>query len=325
MSIKATSAHSGRRGNRAKSTAKPTAKRGGVEQAEKSPRANAVYQQTIRKPVELAGVGIHSGRFCRMAMHPARSDSGIRFCRTDLPRRPIIPATVEYAVKSDAARCTILALDDEAQVATPEHLLAVCSGLGIDNLLIEIDQPECPILDGSSKVFTDRLREVGFKKLRKPRRTATIDAPLFCRFDDVLILALPSERLMLTYFMEYDPPYQLRQQIQFMIEPEIFANEIAPARTFCFKRDVPELRRQGLIQGGNIDLAVVLDEKGRPINEQRFTDEMVRHKILDLLGDLTLLGQPINCHILASRSGHASHFEFVKLLQKNIVVKGDHR
>lgn len=273
-------------------------------------------QQTLAGEIEWAGVGVHSGQPVRLRALPAEAGSGLRFRRVDLPGTPEIPALLNYVIPDQMARRTTLGLDPRTFVGTVEHLLAVCLGLGVDNAIFEVDAEELPFLDGSAEPIARALLAAGLVIQDRPRRFLDLSRPFVFDSFPVQIVAMPLRSLRATYFLEFDNKVVPTQAGHFEITPESFARELAPARTFCFLRDVERLQAQGLIRGGSLDCAVVIAED-RIVNESlRFPDELVRHKIIDLLGDLCLLGSPLRAHISAWRAGHRWHIEFIKKIRQ---------
>lgn len=298
-------------------------------------------QRTIGKEVSMSGIGLHTGTSCTMTFKPAPENFGIRFVRTDLGGNPEIPANTDYVV--DVSRGTTLALG-EAKVYTVEHVLAAVVGLQIDNLIIELNGIEPPVGDGSAMPYVDVLTEAGFIQQTSPKDYLIIDETV--QFHDeekqIDIVALPLDSYRVTVMVDYQNPALGSQHTgMFSLEKE-FVSEFAPARTFCFLSEVEELANQGLIKGGDIDNAVVivdremneqeLDKLGKKIGvkekvtignngtlnnkELRFRNEPVRHKLLDLIGDLALIGVPIKAQILAARPGHRANVEFAKIVRK---------
>jgi UDP-3-O-[3-hydroxymyristoyl] N-acetylglucosamine deacetylase/3-hydroxyacyl-[acyl-carrier-protein] dehydratase len=269
-------------------------------------------QKTINKDVSYSGVGLHTGNETTITFKPAPPDTGAVFIRTDLPGRPRIRADVAHV--TDVARGTTIGLNG-VKVLTIEHVLAAFAGLGIDNILAEVNASEAPVGDGSALPFVKALTEAGLAEQDRPRKEARVSEPIMYERDGVTLLALPSERLILSYMIEYGHPALSAQFGSFVIEPEVFTHEIAPARTFCFLRDVEQLQALGLIKGGSLENAVVIGDESILNEGLRFDDEFVRHKVLDLLGDLVLVGGPLVGHIVAIKAGHASHVEFIKRLR----------
>jgi UDP-3-O-[3-hydroxymyristoyl] N-acetylglucosamine deacetylase/3-hydroxyacyl-[acyl-carrier-protein] dehydratase len=273
-------------------------------------------QHTIGRAVSLSGVGLHTGETTTLTFKPAETGSGVAFVRVDLPGRPRIPVRPSSAVYDPGrGRRTILS-SDGGEVHTVEHVLAAVAGLGIDNLTIEIDGEEAADpQDGSALPIAEVLMEAGLIDQGAPRRYARIEEAVTFSQGDVELIAVPHGTLRISFTIEYDAPAVGTQHASFDISPEVFLREIAPARTFVLRRDVEQLRAAGLIKGGSLDNAIVITEDGI-LNERplRFRDEFVRHKVLDLLGDLFLLGQPLQGHVIARRSGHAANVAFVRRL-----------
>ena len=270
------------------------------------------FQQTIKRSIACHGIGIHSGRPAHLVIHPAPANSGLNFVRTDLPGAPVIPARSSRVADSNLA--TTLGNSD-AYVSTVEHLLAALAGLNIDNARIEVSGPELPILDGSAAPFTVLLQKAGIKALRWPRAFFQMQKPLEIFDGDKYIGIEPAKECKLTYQIDFPHPAIGRQQLTFQPQAKAFCREIAPARTFGFLQDVQRLQANGQALGGSLENAIVLDPQG-VLNPEglRFADEFVRHKILDLIGDLALLGWPIIGHIRVSKGSHALHQKFMQTL-----------
>ncbi len=300
-----------------------------------------LQQRTIKEPVSINGIGLHTGVTTTMTFRPAPVDHGIRFRRVDLEGQPEIPALVDYV--ADTLRGTTLKIG-EAKVNTVEHVLAACVGLQIDNLLIDLDNVEPPICDGSAKEFVDALVRADFEMQDAPKDCLVISESV--RYTDekngVDIVALPTDDYRLTVMIDYQNPTLGSQHTGlFNLEKE-FVQEFASARTFCFLHEVEALHTQGLIRGGTIDNAIVIADQdltdddlsriarklglreglligsnGTMNNKElRFRNEPARHKLLDLMGDLALIGVPIKAQILAARPGHASNVAFAKKIRK---------
>jgi UDP-3-O-[3-hydroxymyristoyl] N-acetylglucosamine deacetylase len=270
------------------------------------------FQHTIKRRVACQGIGIHSGRPTHLVIHPAPANSGLNFVRTDLPGSPVIPARSSRVVDSSLA--TTLG-NREAYVSTVEHLLAALAGLNIDNARIEVSGPELPILDGSAFPFVALLQKAGIKALRWPRAFFHMQKPLEISDGDKYICIEPATEAQLTYAIDFPHPCIGRQEMTFQPRAKTFYREIAPARTFGFLQDVQRLQANGQALGGSLDNAIVLDQH-TVLNPEglRFPDEFVRHKILDLIGDLALLGWPILGHIRVSKGSHALHQQFMQAL-----------
>jgi UDP-3-O-[3-hydroxymyristoyl] N-acetylglucosamine deacetylase / 3-hydroxyacyl-[acyl-carrier-protein] dehydratase len=273
-------------------------------------------QRTIAKPVSYQGIGLHTGGTCKVEFRPAPPGSGIRFVRMDLPGHPEIPVNPRYArADMDQMRRTILK-NGQAEVHTVEHILAAAAGLGIDNLVIALDAQEPPEPpDGSATPYVRLFQEAGLVEQPAPRRYFRVTEPVRHEENGVILVALPHDGLRVTFTIEYANAWRGTQYATYDIDPEVFVKEIAPARTFVLERDVEHLRSKGMIQGGTLQNAVVVRPDGI-LNQEplRFEDEFVRHKILDFLGDLSLLGRPARGHFLSVKSGHASNVRFVQRL-----------
>jgi len=270
-------------------------------------------QRTLRRQVSCVGIGLHSGNKVNLTLKPAAADSGIRFRRTDLGDYEV-PATVHNLAGIQLA--TGLARN-EVSVETVEHLLAALVSVGIDNVAIELNSPEVPIMDGSAAPFVYLLQEAGVKRLSQPRRYLKIIRPIAISRGDKRIALYPSDHFKVTYSISYDHPLLRHQSRTIRITEESFVEEVAPARTFTFLKDVEMLRQNGLALGGSLENAIVLGETGVLNNALRFEDEFVRHKILDAVGDLALVGYPVIGHLVAHRAGHALHTEFAaKILEE---------
>ncbi len=273
-------------------------------------------QTTLGGEISYEGVGLHTGESCRVTFLPAPPGSGISFVRTDLPGQPEVRVAPGNAVyDAEQGRRTILR-SGSAEVHTVEHLLAAVTGVGLDNLRIELDarEPGEPG-DGSAALYVEMFRDAGVVSQEAERRYFEIPHPVRFQHRGAELLGLPHDGLRVSFTIQYDNATIGTQYATFEIVPETFVSEIAPARTFVLRRDVELLRQAGMIRGGTLDNAVVVNDDGVANTEGlRWRDEFVRHKVLDLLGDLTLLGRPLRGHVMAWRSGHESHVEFVKSL-----------
>ncbi len=298
-------------------------------------------QRTIKNPVSMSGVGLHTGTSCTMTFKPAPENYGIRFVRTDLGGNPEIPALCDYVI--DVSRGTTLAVG-EAKVYTVEHVLAAIVGLQIDNIIVELDGIEPPIGDGSAIQYVEVLEKAEFEQQSVPKDYLIIDETVVFHDEErqVDIVGLPLDDYRVTVMVDYQNPALGSQHSGLFDLGKEFVTEFAPARTFCFLSEVEQLSELGLIKGGDLDCAVVivdkqaeqpeLDnlakklglEKGVTLGsngilnnkELRFRNEPARHKLLDMLGDLALIGVPIKAQILAARPGHKANVEFAKLVRK---------
>lgn len=263
-------------------------------------------QQTIRRSTSCAGIGLHSGRKVTLSLKPAPADFGIRFRRSDLDGFEV-PATVEHLGGINYATGLTR---DAVRIDTVEHLMAALASLGVDNAIVELNSPEVPIMDGSAAPFIYLIQEAGVKPLAASRRFIKILRPIALSHGDKRIALYPSDHFKVTYSIAYDHPL-LRQQSRTMrITESVFVDDIAPARTFTFLKEVEQLRQHGLALGGSLENAIVIGETGVLNSALRFADEFVRHKILDAIGDLALLGHPVIGHLVAHRGGHGLHTAF---------------
>jgi UDP-3-O-[3-hydroxymyristoyl] N-acetylglucosamine deacetylase len=270
-----------------------------------------IWQKTLAQPLSFSGVGLHGGRPVTVAIYPTAANQGLHFVRTDLPGRPQIPALYSQVV--DTTRATTLG-EGGATVSTVEHLLAALRGLGVDNAIIEVEGPELPIMDGSAAPFTKLLSEAGLRTLPWPRAYLRIHHPVELREDNRWMRAVPGEP-RITYTIDFSHPLIKRQRYTVPMRSESFEAEIAPARTFGFLEEVQYLQTNGLAMGGSLDNAVILDDTA-VVNPEglRFPEEFVRHKILDALGDLALLGLPLMGRLEVGRGSHNLHYRFLQLL-----------
>ena len=277
-------------------------------------------QRTIARPATTSGIGLHTGNQCTMTFMPAEVDTGIRFVRVDLEGQPEIVIDPDHVIGVE--RGTSIGVDG-CKVHTIEHVLAALAVAGIDNLRIELDSSEPPVGDGSSLPFWTALKEAGIVELAGKRRSYRVEEPIYYADGEVEITLLPSDRLQVSFSIDFDHPLVGHQFESFEITPEVFESEIAPARTFGFLHEIEKLKAAGLIRGGNLRNAIVIgDDKILNDEHLRFPDEMVRHKVLDLLGDLKLLNVDIVAHIVARRSGHRTHLALVQLLKRRMEGNG---
>lgn len=273
-------------------------------------------QKTIAKEVSLKGIGLHTANKVEITFKPADVDTGINFVRTDLASRPIIKATVEYLLSPYRSPRRTSIGSDNIEIHTIEHVMAALAGLDIDNLYIEIDNDEMPGLDGSSLIFKETLLKAGIIEQSKPRSYYRIKEPLFAEEDGAYIMAVPSQEFNITYTLSYNHPLLKAQFLETKINAEVFKNELAGARTFCLEDEAMELQRQGLGKGADYDNTLVLGKDGVVKNKLRYENEFIRHKILDLIGDLYLIGRPIKGHIIAVRSGHSLNLKLVNKISQ---------
>jgi UDP-3-O-[3-hydroxymyristoyl] N-acetylglucosamine deacetylase len=271
-------------------------------------------QRTLRRPTYCAGIGLHSGHKVTLSLKPAPANFGIRFRRTDLGGLEI-PANIHNLARIQHATGLCC---DQASVETVEHLLAALVSLGVDNVVVELNHPEVPIMDGSASPFVYLISEAGLRTLPVPRRYLKVLRPVSLSRGNKRIALYPSDDFKLTYTISFDHPLLRHQARTLRITEETFVEEIAPARTFGFLKEVEMLRQNGLALGGSLENAVVLGETGVLNPHLRFEDEFVRHKMLDAIGDLALIGYPVIGHVVAHRAGHALHTAFAaKVLQEH--------
>ncbi len=275
-------------------------------------------QKTIARPVSFSGVGIHTGQEVTLRFVPAKAGHGVVFKRVDLPGQPVIPATFEYVF--DTSRSTNIAID-QVRIYTVEHVLAALRAYEIDNVCIELSNIEPPAGNGSSDVFVDLIEQAGIQELSASHPIAVLRSPVYLTDKDIHIVAIPSHEYRISYTLHYPDAVALgTQYFSEKITSENFKNYIAPCRTFALYSELSSLMDRGLIKGGSLDNAVVVKEdavisKGGLY----FRDEMVRHKVLDMIGDLSLIGMDFYAHIIAIRSGHASNVAFAKKLFNHIL------
>jgi UDP-3-O-[3-hydroxymyristoyl] N-acetylglucosamine deacetylase len=262
-------------------------------------------QRTLRRQISCAGIGLHSGNKVTLTLKPAAADTGIRFRRTDVGVE--IPATVQHVTSLQYA--TVLGRDG-ATVETVEHLLAALVSSGIDNVVVELNQNEVPIMDGSAAPFLYLVQEAGVKRLSAARKHLKILRPVQISDGDKRIAVYPSDHFKVSYTISFDHPILRHQSRTERITEQSFAECIAAARTFGFLKEVEWMRQNGLALGGSLENAIVIGDAG-VLNALRFEDEFVRHKILDAIGDLALIGYPLIGHVVAHRAGHALHTALV--------------
>jgi UDP-3-O-[3-hydroxymyristoyl] N-acetylglucosamine deacetylase len=296
----------GRRANGANGGGRLPSRRG-------SARDFLFRQQTIRRSTAISGVGIHTGKETNLRILPAPVGSGIRFRRTDA-RSVEVRADIKDVSSLELA--TTLGRDD-VTVSTVEHLLAAVYALGIDNLVVELDGPEVPILDGSALPYVLLLQAAGIRRQNADRRILAMTSVLEFKRGDKWLRASPYPGLRLDYTIDFPGCAVGRQRLQLEVDQRSFERDLAPARTFCRQVDVEQMQRAGLGLGGSVDNCIVFDEKGAVNTDLRFADEPVRHKALDAVGDFTLLGAPIWGYFEIVRGGHQLHYELMKELVAN--------
>jgi UDP-3-O-[3-hydroxymyristoyl] N-acetylglucosamine deacetylase len=277
-------------------------------QAQLEGAVRSSYQHTLAAPVQLAGIGLHTGLTAEVRLLPDTANTGRYFVRTDLGDA-IIPAQIQFL------RQTILSTElgaGDATIRTVEHLLAALSGLGIDNARIEVNGPEVPLLDGSARPWADQILRSGWTRQSQLRQVYAPDQSIFIHQGESFVAAIPAERTRLTCGIDFSHPV-IGQQWH-SIEPEEFLTAIASARTFGFAGEIETLRERGLIKGGSLDNALVCGDQGWLNPPLHFANEPARHKLLDLIGDLSLLGSLPRAHVLAYKASHTLHTQLVQRL-----------
>jgi len=270
-------------------------------------------QHTIKRPVSFAGVGLHSGKVVTLSILPGEENSGIRFVRSDLPQAQPTPAFMDRIV--DTRLATTIATENEAMISTTEHLLAALFGMGIDNAVVELDGAEVPIMDGSAGPFVQVLKRVGRRRQSACKWMLKVNREISYVEGDSFVKILPYDGFKVTCEIEFNHHLIKKQVFSSELTQEKFAKEVASARTFGFLDQVEKLRQSGLALGGSLENAVVIADDG-VVNAEglRFADEFARHKALDVIGDLALLGFPMLGHVVTRKSGHGQHFSLMKQL-----------
>lgn len=272
------------------------------------------FQRTLRKAVTLRGIGLHSGQLVGVTLRPAQPGKGIVFVRTDLSGAPEIPARFANIVSTQLA--TTLGIGS-VSVATVEHLMAALQGKGIDNLIVEVNAPEIPILDGSSAPFCEAIDRVGIESSRTKRPLLVLRKKVELKVGEKWAVAEPSGKFEVHGSIEFDHPCIGYQEFKY-VEGKTSFDELASARTFCFLQDVEAMKRAGLARGGSLDNAVVMDETSvLNAGGLRFTDEFARHKVLDALGDFKLAGVDLQAFVRLHRAGHDLHGQLLAAIFAN--------
>jgi UDP-3-O-[3-hydroxymyristoyl] N-acetylglucosamine deacetylase len=278
-------------------------------------------QKTIARAMSFKGLGLFTGKKVEIHLKPMPENTGIIFQRIDLSNKPILEAKVQNICATP--RCTILGKED-VTVQTVEHLLAALKAYEVDNLLIEINGPEVPIADGSASPFVDLIEKAGLSYQKKLKKFYHLSSPVYWSQGDVHLVALPSDDFRISYTLNYPNSEILRAQFHTIaLTQESFKSEIAPSRTFSLYEETVPFIEKGLMKGGSLENAVLI-KGGVILNPEglRFPDEMVRHKILDLIGDLSLVGFSFLAHVIAIRSGHFSNTSFAKEIYNQIMMEG---
>jgi UDP-3-O-[3-hydroxymyristoyl] N-acetylglucosamine deacetylase len=269
-----------------------------------------MLQTTIARTASAEGVGLHTGVYGHIRLLPAPADTGIVFRRVDLDNFPIEAEGHNVARVSYATSL----MKQGVLLSTTEHLLAAIYSCGVDNIFIDIDSIEVPILDGSAEPFMQMLEHAGIRKLRRKRRYLKVLMPLEVMEGERRIGIYPADEFRVRCYVDFEHPLVGQQEVEMVVSPETFRHLLARARTFCFERDIEPLRSMGLIRGGSLENAIVLTNDGVMNGPLRFPDEFGRHKALDLIGDLALAGLPLLARVEAHKAGHALHTQLVSRL-----------
>ncbi len=277
-------------------------------------------QWTLKGSVSLSGIGLFTGARATITIHPARANSGIVFQRIDLPGKPQVTADLDHVVSTP--RCTILG-NHKFTIHTVEHILSSLRAMGIDNAILEISGPEVPIMDGSAEPFVEAILKGGIKELAEEKEIYTLGYPVCWSKGEIHLVAMPANEFRISYTLHFPESEVLKSQyFSIAINPHDFAQQIAPCRTFCLYEEIAPFIESGLIKGGGLDNAVII-KNDVVINPDgvRFSDEMVRHKVLDLIGDLSLVPNTFHAHVIAIRSGHASNVAFARELSNHLKLE----
>lgn len=272
------------------------------------------YQHTIKKSISCDGIGLHTGKPVKMILNPAPAGTGVVFIRTDMGNAEVKAIAANTTTTSYATALS----QNEVSIKTVEHLLSTFAGLNINNVYVELDSEEVPIMDGSARPFVRLIADAGIQSQEILQPTLKVIKPVFVREGNKQLAIWPAETTSISYFIDFNHPMLKEQSLQYQPSEEAFLREISDARTFGFMNDVKTLQANGLAKGASLDNAVALGEDS-VLNEDglRYQDEFVRHKILDLIGDLSLLGMSIIGHIVAHKSGHSLNAQMVSKLLKN--------
>lgn len=273
-------------------------------------------QRTIKNSTSVEGVGLHTGRPAKLVFKPAQPGTGVTFIRKDLPGAPSIKAELAHVMDpSNRTRRTSIGADGVV-VNTIEHIMATLAGLFIDNIIIELDGEEVPGLDGSAAGFVKAINEAEIQEQEAPRRFFSVTEPIAVDEGDASLVLLPSEQFKVSYTLDYNHPLLRTQHITSVVTPQAFEEQFASARTFCLEEEANELRSQGLGKGATYENTLVVGSEGIIKNKPRFADEFARHKALDLIGDLYLLGMPLKAHVIATKSGHSLNMKLLFALSR---------
>ncbi len=275
-------------------------------------------QKTIKKEVSISGIGLHTGNKANVTFKPADIDSGINFIRTDLAGKPVIEASTESLLSLEGSlRRTSIGCGG-IEICTIEHLMAALSGLEIDNINIEIDGNEVPGLDGSSSGIFELLSTAGIQEQDKQRQLFILKEPIYIEENGSSLMALPSDEFKISYTLDHRHPFLRAEFLELSLSRDVFKTELACARTFCFEEEAAGLRQQGFGRGANYENTLVIGKTGVIKNKLRFQDEFIRHKMLDLVGDMYLVGCPVQAHIVALKSGHSLNLKLAKKIRQQM-------
>jgi UDP-3-O-[3-hydroxymyristoyl] N-acetylglucosamine deacetylase len=265
--------------------------------------------------VQCEGIGLHTGEPVTMTLRPSGANRGVVFRRLDIPGAPMIPARPDHVV--DTQYATTIAKGG-VSVKTIEHLMSALAGMGVDNVHVDLTGPEVPIMDGSALPFVELLRRAGLRRQLAPKTFLKVRRPITVEIGTRSLRIVPSQRLKVIYTMCFDHPILGEQTSAMDVGRERYVRDLAPSRTFGFLRDLDMLQRMGLAKGGSLENALVVGEEGVINGPLRFPDELVRHKVLDLMGDLFLLGKPLVGTIIAQGAGHQLHLQLVRRIQEQL-------
>ncbi len=271
-------------------------------------------QKTILKEGSLSGIGLHTGKMAQVFFKPASPDAGVHFFKNGISIG-VLGKDPSVFVTDDVARCSAIG-NGALRVLTVEHLLAAIYGLGISNLAVDVRGDEIPGVDGSAAPFVKILKELGLKDQKKKKQAYRIQEPLFCYEEEKVISIYPSGKFEVSYVLDYNYPGLRNQKVEFTVSPQTFAKEIAPSRTFCTAQEAKSLKARGFGLGGSQENNIVVSPDGSHQKDLRFPDECARHKVLDVIGDLSLLGFPVLGKVIGIRSGHSLNRKLVQAIRR---------
>ncbi|NGX57023.1 MAG: UDP-3-O-acyl-N-acetylglucosamine deacetylase [Candidatus Anoxychlamydiales bacterium] len=279
---------------------------------------NKTFQQTLNDIISVSGIGLFSGEKVKIKLIPQKEDFGIAFKRIDKDENIKIKADLNFVV--DSNRRTTIGVDN-ITVQMVEHILSALKAYQIDNVLIEVEGSEIPVIDGSSKFFAEKIEEVGIKLQKKEKKIFNLKKPIYFSKGSAHLIALPCEEFKISYTFHHPSSKLLSSQYySYKVSSQTYKKEIAPSRTFSIYEEIKTLLDNNLIRGGDLNNAVLIkNDKVLNPGGTRFDEEMVRHKILDIIGDLTLIGKDFNAHIIGIKAGHAYNIEFAKLIEQNLI------